>query len=1008
MNQTQSIVMDIKRSVAKYANNVSIKKIISPKLKDYNDSKKKLLDLKLILPEVNVNLNLNEFEYITKGRLVKFWIPDKKLLASVISLYKKTKHDKDRPGFRFSKKKIFDRVNNVQVEKKEGKQLTLTQKSALYKVLHERVLSKKENTSLRHLSDEGSINFKQKKSPNNYYYHVFFNGVEKIVRILNRDLKKMANKMESTDPAIEGFDKGTAKRNFNKALFRMRNIRFGKGVKVRKIDLQLMLYMNNKIPLTKKLHNHLLHMESAGLVEIKSLDTKEKIVAALEKHQDYSHLTAFDVKLSKRLNGLENDAEKKRVQTLVKQKMVHMINGEYEKTDLFDKTISNMIIRDIYDDREKHLAKITEEIKGIFNSDSLSMIERIYDKGGIKSSDYFKSEKKLTDLYQLEKYRFVSKETIKIDGIETNVYQLTFRGLKVAEKMTVIKARFNTIHSKLDDTLGDQEVVIDPMIKNNMENYFVTLKNHPFNKDTYESIKQFNEIEDGSAAQYLESKNKIWESSKKIEKEAFDPYQMNILEKIADKGYVFNYALYQDEPWEGSKLFRTVSAFHELGLIETQKYVDNDVEYRLFNITERGALVSKNKELITEEFKEKKEKTEYYKLNTVETRQDSMTDEDITELELKITAENEQYESEIEDALKKNPTQKLKKDANLDLILKKVESDPTRLQHAYEFLNASQQRELTGKLKLEIKKNIKENERIKSSYLVSIRKEVYSDTDKEYLETMNKSEKKLHEYLDKNKVNIYKDDRHHQRVIVEGRTIKRKINTEEMAIMTNLKMFSNLTENQLLSLYDDKKKLYFDQDINHLMKTGILGYEERLLDKKDPHYQDTPFKLFHLKLAGNKLAPSLMDNKAYTYSKKYTKKNQEIIHDLLQFEGYNLVKEDYDIDNVVSVVTDRQHRSNEFKRLVQELEAEGQSYSNFADFKNKPRDAFGDLEIIHEKHGCLESVHIEIDRGYSGKVIQKKSEALPDMIWVTDSDSQAAKIREHSNGNYGAIYVVGK
>jgi len=269
-------------------------------------------------------------------------------------------------------------------------------------------------------------------------------------------------------------------------------------------------------------------------------------------------------------------------------------------------------------------------------------------------------------------------------------------------------------------------------------------------------------------------------------------------------------------------------------------------------------------------------------------------------------------------------------------------------------------------------------------------------THKEMIHHSIKADKKLQQSL-------IKDERETKKVAVEGRQLSRKLNDDQINILRELKLFSNMSESQLFSIYQDNNtEDFFKKDIDKLIKNGVLKKEEK-------QFRDMKFPLYHLSYTGNKLASEVELQKTATFSKNYSKDNREILHDLLQYESYRLVQKNMkdEIGKMVSVSTDREKRSEMYRAMIQKKKEEGGSYTNFSDIKEINREDYGDLSIEYlDKNGNLKEINIEIDRGYDIGVIQKKSAAIPNMVWVTDSSGQAEKIKANAKSGYKAIWEV--
>jgi len=225
-------------------------------------------------------------------------------------------------------------------------------------------------------------------------------------------------------------------------------------------------------------------------------------------------------------------------------------------------------------------------------------------------------------------------------------------------------------------------------------------------------------------------------------------------------------------------------------------------------------------------------------------------------------------------------------------------------------------------------------------------------------------------------------------VVTKDRNLIRRLNEDQVNLVKHLRSFSNMTEQQLYSLYLEKGTGdYFEKDLTELKRKRLLGYENR-------NYEDQPYKLFHLKPDGNKISEAFSDDIS-TYSRKSRKKDGEIIHDILQYEAYKELSDQIKAKggHVTSVKTDQQVRAELLKKAAESVEGK---YENFKSVKGLKYADYGDMEINYiDADGIEKRDIVEIDRGYDAEVIRKKSAAVPNMIWVTDSEKQANRISKH-------------
>ena len=207
------------------------------------------------------------------------------------------------------------------------------------------------------------------------------------------------------------------------------------------------------------------------------------------------------------------------------------------------------------------------------------------------------------------------------------------------------------------------------------------------------------------------------------------------------------------------------------------------------------------------------------------------------------------------------------------------------------------------------------------------------------------------------------------------REIKRQLTQDQMELITTLKQFGNMTESQLYGLYErDGREKYFGQDMAALQKKGLLEKERRQADGIE-------FNLYNLKYTGNKIGDYLHGHNAQSksYSKKFTKSDRELIHDLLQYEATQCVKENIETDGgvVTDIVIDRNQRARLYNNT---------SIRETGGLEGK----IIDVEVHYKDQEEKEQIqYVEIDRGYSADVIRNKSANFSQITWFTDISRQA-------------------
>lgn len=230
-----------------------------------------------------------------------------------------------------------------------------------------------------------------------------------------------------------------------------------------------------------------------------------------------------------------------------------------------------------------------------------------------------------------------------------------------------------------------------------------------------------------------------------------------------------------------------------------------------------------------------------------------------------------------------------------------------------------------------------------------------------------------------------------------GREIKRSLNDDQITAVMALYNFCNMTKGQLYSIYKDNgQEIYFEKDIKSLLKKGVIESEDKRIDGAN-------VKLYNLKYTGNMLAQSLNGTKLsqseadpdianlkqtegkeklLKSSKKYTKNNAELLHDLLQFEAVKYFSKDIESNGgaITNITIDRHKRSQIY---------DGISIRENGGISGR----IVDVELDYENSDSDQNkMLIEVDRNYKAEVIRTKSNNNPPMVWVTDSKRQYNRI----------------
>jgi DNA-binding PadR family transcriptional regulator len=215
-------------------------------------------------------------------------------------------------------------------------------------------------------------------------------------------------------------------------------------------------------------------------------------------------------------------------------------------------------------------------------------------------------------------------------------------------------------------------------------------------------------------------------------------------------------------------------------------------------------------------------------------------------------------------------------------------------------------------------------------------------------------------------------------LIERTRARANELTSEQIKVLDSLKDFMNCTEEQLtMFIYNGNDKIA-TSDLNSMVYKGYLEVESR--DFGNGNYT----KVYYLNTKGKKEICKLFDVKMENiYESKIHSRPEELYHDTLIYSAYNDVKDSLVSDNftINKVMTDRQMRAFDMKN------------------NHKQRKDYADLyvEFIDNETGDIGYLNVEIDVGYSPKVIAEKASSIDNLVWYTNSNNQANRITKYSN-----------
>lgn len=198
---------------------------------------------------------------------------------------------------------------------------------------------------------------------------------------------------------------------------------------------------------------------------------------------------------------------------------------------------------------------------------------------------------------------------------------------------------------------------------------------------------------------------------------------------------------------------------------------------------------------------------------------------------------------------------------------------------------------------------------------------------------------------------------------------------EQNKLIEDMKDFLNLTGHQITKYIYNNNEVLFNSDIRYLLEKGIL-----VKDK----ISDT----YILTKEGTKFATGLTGDNNVFNSKLHSRR-EELKHDLLIYTAFKDTEKELIAsgNTVLSVKTDRKLKSEDMKN------------------NNTMRKVYPDLQIEYVNEATKEKglINIEVDIGYSEKVIAKKTAGIPFLRWYTTSENQKEKVLKKARNMYVKI-----
>lgn len=199
---------------------------------------------------------------------------------------------------------------------------------------------------------------------------------------------------------------------------------------------------------------------------------------------------------------------------------------------------------------------------------------------------------------------------------------------------------------------------------------------------------------------------------------------------------------------------------------------------------------------------------------------------------------------------------------------------------------------------------------------------------------------------------------------------------EQEKVLSEMKTFLNFTEKQIANFVYGNDELLSKVEVNELVKKGYIS--EKVIDLD----YEGGTKIYHLTTKGKQKINNIESfEKRKIYDSKVHHRPEELKHDLLVYSAFKDMESKLIKDNCVitKVMTDKEIRAEHRRLQLQDVE-------------------FSDLYIEFENVKTKEKgfINIEVDCGYKPNVVEGKANKIENLVWYTDSQSQAKTISKYA------------
>ena len=244
---------------------------------------------------------------------------------------------------------------------------------------------------------------------------VSIKGAVKLMRSFDKGFKKTM-KEASVDPENENEAGTSVTKNSD-----LSNKFKQKLKSATKLDRQLGNYINRGMPLTNKMITRLERLEASGYIKIDDLKNRQMVAAALLQNKDKLNLSKYDVNLISKINENEDLKENdlKRIEKLMKEGFVEKVEGGgYHSTERYDKTIEQLIAKELIDPRDKVMIQKLGDYQKYLNKEQLNILGSLVKNKSHHFSDFHGQYQKYPnsvelmsrDLNQLESMRLIKRK----------------------------------------------------------------------------------------------------------------------------------------------------------------------------------------------------------------------------------------------------------------------------------------------------------------------------------------------------------------------------------------------------------------------------------------------------------------------------------------------------------------------------------------------------------------------------------------------------------------------